>query len=58
MNLLQENTIAELEVLRTGELGAFLDGQTGNTSEDILLHKNQQTREVTAGEKGNGLPLS
>lgn len=51
MNLLQENTIAELEVLRTGELGAFLDGQTGNTSEDILLHKNQQIREVTAGEK-------
>lgn len=37
--LLQENSIAALKVLRLGEMGAFLDGGTGNTNDDILLHK-------------------
>ncbi len=34
--LLQENSIAALKVLRLGEMGAFLDGGTGNTNDDIL----------------------
>ena len=49
-SLLQENSLATLKVLRAGEAGVFLDGQTGNTNGDILLHKNQQTRPVTVGE--------
>lgn len=49
-SLLQENSLATLKVLRVGEAGVFLDGQTGNTNDDILLHKNQQTRPVTVGE--------
>lgn len=49
-SLLQENSLATLKVLRAGEAGVFLDGQTGNTNDDILLHKNQQTRPVTVGE--------
>lgn len=47
---LQENTIATLKVLRLSETGAFLDGRTGNTNDDILLHKNQQTDEVKIGD--------
>ncbi len=49
--ILQENTIEELEVLRDSEQGVFLDGQTGNTSDDILLHKGQQTSPVNIGDK-------
>lgn len=49
-SLLQENSLATLKVLRAGEAGVFLDGQTGNMNDDILLHKNQQTRPVTVGE--------
>ena len=48
--LLQENSIAALKVLRLGEMGAFLDGGTGNTNDDILLHKNQQTHPVAVGD--------
>lgn len=48
---LSENTIMTLKVLRDSELGVFLDGQTGNTSDDILLHKAQQTSPVTVGEE-------
>ncbi len=44
--LLQENSIVELKALRVSELGAFLDGGTGNSNDDILLHKNQQTAPV------------
>ena len=47
---LSENTIATLKVLRQSEQGSFLDGQTGNTNDDILLHKDQQTSEVVIGE--------
>ena len=39
-----------LKVARASELGAFLDAGTGNTSDDILLHKAQQTAEVSVGE--------
>ncbi|ERT58341.1 MULTISPECIES: S1 RNA-binding domain-containing protein [Megasphaera] len=47
--LLQENSIAELEVLRVSDAGAFLNGGTGNTNDDILLHKNQQLEPVSVG---------
>lgn len=44
------STVASLRIARLGEFGAFLDAETGNTSDDILLHKTQQTREVAVGE--------
>ena len=34
--------VCELKVVRQNEMGAFLDAGTGNTSDDILLHKQQQ----------------
>lgn len=48
---LSENTIATLKVLRESDQGAFLDGQTGNTNDDILLHREQQLRNVSIGEE-------
>ena len=47
---LKENTLVSLKVARTGELGAFLDAGTGNTSDDILLHHDQQTAPVEVGD--------
>ena len=44
-------TVAELTVVRQSDLGAFLDAQTGNTNDDILLHKTQQTAQVKIGDK-------
>lgn len=43
--------VVTLKVARIGEMGAFLDAGTGNTSDDILLHKLQQTEEVEEGDK-------
>lgn len=51
MMTLQENSIATLEVLRQSDMGVFLNGGTGNTNDDILLHKNQQTGDVNVGDK-------
>ena len=51
MTTLQENSIATLEVLRQSDMGVFLNGGTGNTNDDILLHKNQQTGDVNVGDK-------
>lgn len=48
---LKPGEVYTLKVARTGELGAFLDAGTGNTADDILLHKVQQSREVAAGEE-------
>lgn len=45
------STVATLKVARLGEMGAFLDAETGNTSDDILLHKTQQTAPVQVGEE-------
>lgn len=42
--------VVDLTVVRKNEMGAFLDAGTGNTSDDILLHKVQQTEEVAAGQ--------
>lgn len=44
------STVARLQVARVSEMGAFLDAQTGNTSDDILLHKTQQTHPVQVGD--------
>lgn len=43
--------VVTLKVARLGEMGAFLDAATGNTSDDILLHKQQQTRELQIGDE-------
>ena len=43
--------VVTLTVARLGEMGAFLDAGTGNTSDDILLHKLQQTEEIREGDK-------
>ncbi len=43
-------TVAELKVARVSDMGAFLDAGTGNTSDDILLHKAQQTADVSIGD--------
>ena len=40
--------VVTLKVARLGEMGAFLDAGTGDTSDDILLHKLQQTEAVEA----------
>lgn len=42
--------VVTLPVARMSELGAFLNAGTGNTSEDILLHKAQQISEVKIGD--------
>lgn len=47
----QPSTVVTMKVVRIGEMGAFLDAQTGNTSDDILLHKLQQTAPVKIGDK-------
>jgi predicted RNA-binding protein (virulence factor B family) len=43
--------VVTLKVARVSELGAFLDAGTGNTSDDILLHKAQQTGDVELGQE-------
>lgn len=48
---LKENSIAELTVSRLASFGAFLGAGTGSSSDDILLHKAQQTGEVKVGDK-------
>ena len=42
--------VCELKVVRQSEMGAFLDAGTGNTSDDILLHKQQQDTPVKVGD--------
>lgn len=48
---LKPSTVAVLKVVRQNEMGAFLDASTGNTSDDILLHKTQQTAPVAIGDE-------
>ena len=45
------STVATLTVARLGELGAFLDAETGDTHDDILLHRAQQTAPVAVGDR-------
>lgn len=42
--------VVELTAVRKSDLGIFLDAGTGNTSDDILLHKAQQTEEIAVGQ--------
>ena len=46
----KQNTVVKLKAVRESEFGIFLDAGTGNTSDDILLHKNQQTSEIKIGD--------
>ncbi|WP_165865954.1 CvfB family protein [Lucifera butyrica] len=48
---LKAGNVALLKVVRVSDLGAFLDAGTGNTSDDILLHKAQQLKDVSIGEE-------
>ena len=43
--------VAELTAVRESEWGIFLDAETGNTSDDILLHTMQQTAPVKVGDR-------
>ncbi|MBQ9633934.1 MAG: RNA-binding protein [Schwartzia sp.] len=43
--------VATMRVVRLGEMGAFLDAETGNTSDDVLLHTQQQTSTVAVGDE-------
>lgn len=45
------STVAKMRVVRLGDMGAFLDAGTGNTSDDILLHRAQQTQPVAVGDE-------
>lgn len=46
-----EGMVAVMRVVRLGDMGAFLDAETGNTSDDVLLHTQQQTAPVTVGDE-------
>lgn len=50
MENLKPMSIAKLKAVRESDFGIFLDAGTGNTSDDILLHKTQQTSEVKIGD--------
>ena len=50
MTKYKAGTVATLKVVRLGEMGAFLDAETGNTNDDILLHNAQQTAAVAVGD--------
>ena len=43
--------VVSLKVVRANENAAFLDAGTGNTSDDIMLHKLQQTSDVNVGDE-------
>jgi len=46
-----EGMVAVMRVVRLGEMGTFLDAETGNTSDDVLLHSQQQTAPVAVGDE-------
>lgn len=48
---LEPGHVYTLRVVRTAEFGVFLDAGTGQTADDILLHKDQQTGPVKAGDQ-------
>ncbi|SFL69145.1 CvfB family protein [Pelosinus propionicus] len=47
-NKLTPGSVVTLKAVRVSEFGIFLDAGTGNTSDDILLHKQQQTTDTLA----------
>lgn len=48
---LEPGQIYTLPVVRVAEFGAFLDAGSGQTADDILLHKEQQTASVQVGDR-------
>jgi predicted RNA-binding protein (virulence factor B family) len=57
-NNCQPGNIIELTIARVSDLGAFLDAGTGNTNDDILLHKAQQINiEITAADIGKKIKV-
>ena len=49
--------VVTLKAVRASEMGVFLDAGTGNTDDDILLHKLQQETEVKVGDSVKVYPL-
>lgn len=47
----RQGDVVTMKAVRENENGVFLDAGTGNTSEDILLHKLQQTAPVKVGDE-------
>lgn len=47
-NKLTPGSVVTLTVVRASDFGVFFDAGTGNTNDDILLHKLQQTRDDVA----------
>jgi predicted RNA-binding protein (virulence factor B family) len=47
-NKLTPGSVVTLKAVRASEFGIFLDAGTGNTNDDILLHKQQQTTDTIA----------
>lgn len=43
--------VVKLRVVRLSDLGVFLDAGTGDTNDDILLHKQQQNKELQIGDE-------
>lgn len=54
-NKLTPGSVVTLKVVRASEFGVFLDAGTGNTNDDILLHKQQQGTETVA--VGDEIPV-
>lgn len=51
-NKLTAGNVVTLKVVRASEFGVFLDAGTGNTNDDILLHKQQQlVEDVKIGDE-------
>lgn len=48
---LTPSSVATLTVARLGEMGAWLDAETGDSNDDILLHRQQQTAPVAVGDR-------
>lgn len=48
---LRPGEVVRLKAVRESDLGVFLDAETGSTSDDILLHKQQQTGTVKIGDE-------
>lgn len=48
INKLTPGSVVTLKVVRSSEFGVFLDAGTGNSNDDILLHKQQQTSNTVA----------
>lgn len=48
---IQSGEVYKLKAIRASDFGVFLDAQTGNTSDDILLHNAQQLKPVKIGEE-------